>query len=203
MSEPFVYLPEWKVLLCTLCGHCLQPRPDVWVPHLRQQPHGLRGAQLKSLGELFGSYTLAAPENVGIPGTNEAVPTTAIHSLRVIDGWQCLTCTGGLTRNLKTIKLHVSKAHQQKPSSHKDSPLWRACKLQTFFAENRLIRYFVVAEKGDDNCLDHARPGQSLGHEEERFFQQQVKDVHCAKEDSKAAANIVQGFDSHRSAVMP
>jgi len=203
MGEPLVYLPEWKVLLCTLCGHCLQPRPDVWVPHLRQPPHSLRGAQLKSLGELFGSYTLAAPEDVGSPGTTEAVPATAIPGLRVIDGWQCLTCTGGLTRNLKTMKLHVSKAHQQKPSSHKVSPLWQSCKLQTFFAENRLIRYFVVALKGDDNCLDHARPEQYSGHEEERFFQQQVKDVHRAKEDGKAAANIVQGFGSHRSAVMP
>ncbi len=203
MSEPFVYLPEWRVLLCTLCGHCLQPRPDVWVPHLRQQPHSVRGAQLKSLGELFGSYTLAAPEDIGIPGTKEAVPTTAIHGLRIIDGWQCLTCTGGLTRNLKTMKLHVSKAHQQKPSLHKVSPLWQTCKLQTFFAENRLIRYFVVTLEGDNNCLDHAKPEQYLGYEEERFFQQQVQDVRCATEDSKAAANIVQGFGSHRSAVMP
>ena len=61
-----------------------------------------------------------------------------------------------------------------------------------------------MAFKGDNDCLDHAKPEQHLGHEEEeRFFQQQVKDVHHAKEDSKAAANIVQGFDSHRSAVMP
>jgi hypothetical protein len=203
MSEAFVYLPEWRVLLCTCCGHCLQPRPDVWASHLRQQPHSLRAAQLKSLKELFGSYDLAAPDKVGVPKQNGAGPATAIHGLHVMDGWQCLVCVGGLTRNLETMKLHVSKAHQQKPSSHKDSPLWRACKLQTFFAENRLIRYFVVAEKGDDSCLDHARLGQSLGHEEERFFQQQAKDVHCAKEDGKAAANIVQGFDSHRSAVMP
>jgi hypothetical protein len=163
----------------------------------------VRGAQLKSLGELFGSYTLAAPEDIGIPGTKEAVPTTAIHGLRIIDGWQCLTCTGGLTRNLKTMKLHVSKAHQQKPSLHKVSPLWQTCKLQTFFAENRLIRYFVVTLEGDNNCLDHAKPEQYLGYEEERFFQQQVQDVRCATEDSKAAANIVQGFGSHRSAVMP
>lgn len=203
MSEPFVYLPEWQVLLCTLCGHCLQPRPDIWVPHLRQPPHHLRGAQLQSLGELFGSYALAAPEDVGIPGMEEAVPTTAIHGLRVIDGWQCLTCTGGLTRNLKTMTRHVSKAHQQKPRSHKDSPLWRTCKLQTFFAENRLIRYFVVALKGDETCSGPAGPEQCMGHEEESFFQQQVHDVQCAEADGKAAANIVQGFGSHRSAEIP
>ncbi|KFZ23303.1 hypothetical protein V502_02220 [Pseudogymnoascus sp. VKM F-4520 (FW-2644)] len=44
---------------------------------------------------------------------------------------------------------------------------------------------------------------QCLGHEEERFFQQQGQDVARAKEDGKAAANVVQGFSSHRSAVMP
>jgi hypothetical protein len=111
MSEAFVYCPEWGVLLCTLCGYCLQPRPDVWVPYLRQQLHGLRGAPLKSLGELFGSYDLAALESMGVPGQGGASPVTAIRGLRAVDGWQYLTCTGGLTRNLKTIKLHVLKAH--------------------------------------------------------------------------------------------
>lgn len=112
MSEAFVYLPEWRVLLCTSCGHCLQPRPDVWASHLRQQPHSLRAAQLKSLKELFGSYDLAAPDKVGVPKQNGAGPTTAIHGLHVVDGWQCLICTGvGLTRNLETMKLHVSKTH--------------------------------------------------------------------------------------------
>jgi hypothetical protein len=111
MSEAFVYLPEWRVLLCTLCGHGLQPRPDVWASHLRQQPHGLRAAQLKSLKELFGSYDLADPSEVGVPGQNGGGPAAAIHGLHTIDGWQCLTCMGGLTRNLETMTLHVSKVH--------------------------------------------------------------------------------------------
>ena len=170
MSKAFVYLLEWRVLLCTCCGHCLQPQPDVWALHLWQQPHSLRAAQLKSLKGLFGSYNLAAPNKVGVPKQNRAGPATAIHGLHVMDSWQCLICMGGLIRNLETIKLHVLKAHQQKPSLHKDSLLWQACKLQTFFAKNRLIWYFVVAKKGDDSCLDYARLGQSLGHKEERFF---------------------------------
>jgi hypothetical protein len=111
------------VLLCTCCGHCLQPQPDVWASHFRQQPYSLRAAQLKSLKELFGSYDLAAPDKVGVPKQNGAGPATTIHGLHVMDGWQYLVCVGGLTRNLETIKLHMSKAHQQKPSSYKDSPL--------------------------------------------------------------------------------
>lgn len=144
MSSAFVYLPEWRVLLCTLCGHCVQPRPGVWVAHLRQPPHGLRGAQLRGLEELFASYDLLAPKAVSTPGQGRPGPVPAIDGLRVVDGWQCLACAGGLTQSLKTMKLHVAKAHQLRPSLHKRSPLWRACKLQTFFADNRLARYFVV-----------------------------------------------------------
>ncbi len=205
MSEAFVYLPEWRVLLCTLCGHCLQPRPDVWASHLRQRPHGLRAAQRRSLRELFSSYDLAAPDEVRVLEQSGAgVVRAAIHGLHVRDGWQCLLCAGGLTRNLETMKLHVSETHQRKPGLHKkESPLWQACKLQTFFAENRLIRYFVVGG-GDDDCLDdRGGPAPCLGREEERFFKQQAKDVQCAKEDGEAAANTVQGFGSHRSAVLP
>ncbi|KUJ06429.1 uncharacterized protein LY89DRAFT_556046, partial [Mollisia scopiformis] len=52
----FIYRPEWQVLLCTECGFCLRPGRDVWLRHLRQKPHYLRGAPLKALVELFESY---------------------------------------------------------------------------------------------------------------------------------------------------
>jgi hypothetical protein len=52
------------------------------------------------------------------------------------------------------------------------------------------------------DCLNHDKPESCIGYEEEEFFQQQVKDVHCAKEVGKAAANIVQGFSSNRYTVM-
>ena len=202
MSEAFGYLPEWRVLLCTLCGYSLQPRREVWVAHLRRQPHGLQSAQLKSLAELFSSYDLAVPDAVRDVGQEGTSPATAIPGLLVLDGWQCLTCGGGLTRNLKTMKRHVAKAHQQQPSLHKKSPLWQACKLQTFFAERRLIRYFVVTP-GDERRLAEDAANRGISMEETTFFQQQGEDTLRAKEDGKAAANIVQGFGSHRSAVMP
>lgn len=106
MGDPFVYLVEWQVLLCTSCGYCLRPGRDVWVRHLRQAPHLLRGAPLKTLVELFASYVLRAAE--AEPGR---LPTEAISGLRLLDGFQCLTCLAHLTRDCKAMQRHVSKAH--------------------------------------------------------------------------------------------
>ncbi|KFZ20411.1 hypothetical protein V501_00159 [Pseudogymnoascus sp. VKM F-4519 (FW-2642)] len=166
----------------------------------------MRGARLKSLGQLFGSYQLAEPADVKAPSRGDAGPAPAIRGLRVLDGWQCLACAGGLTRNVETMKRHVSREHQQRPGRHKDSPLWQACRLQTFFAEKRLIRYFVVSEAdrgGGDSSGSGKAALSPAALEEEKFFQQQGDDIIRAREDGKAAANVVQGFGSHRSAVMP
>ncbi|KAG4428822.1 hypothetical protein IFR05_015699 [Cadophora sp. M221] len=192
MSEGFVYKPEWQVLLCTECGFCLRPGRDIWLRHLRQKPHCLRGAPLKAIVGLFESYDLLAPEQV-------AVSTQAVDGLRLLDGFQCVTCLADLTQSLQTIQLHVSKVHQQKPALHKKSPIWRTCKLQTFFAETRLVRYFVV--NGATGAADASTNDLDSG--EADFFKQLDKDVAVVEEDVKAEANIVHGFSSHRSAVVP
>ncbi len=195
MSDGVLYQPEWQVLLCTQCGFCLRPGRSVWLRHLRQKPHCLRGALLKALVELFASYGLLAPEQV-------AVPTQAVAGLRLQDGFQCLTCSAGLTQSLQTIQLHVSKAHQQKPALHQKSPLWRACKLQTFFAKKQHIRYFVADDaKEAAGALDASI--KSLDSGEADFFKQLSEDVAVAEEDAKAEANIVHGFSGHKSAIMP
>ena len=98
MGDPFVYLSEWQVLLCTSCGYCLRPGREVWIRHLRQAPHLLRGASLKALVELFASYVLRAVE--AEPGR---LPTEAISGLRLLDGFQYLTCAAHLTRDYKAM----------------------------------------------------------------------------------------------------
>jgi hypothetical protein len=149
---------------------------------------------LKALVELFASYVLRAAE--AEPGR---LPTEAISGLRLLDGFQCLTCSAHLTRDCKAMQRHVSKAHQQKPALHEKSPLWRECKLQTFFAENRWVRYFVV--KGATGAIDAGTKSSDSG--EADFFRQLDEDAVTAEEDAKAEANTVHGFDSHRSAVVP
>ena len=98
MGDPFVYLLKWQVLLYTSCNYCLRPGHEVWVRYLRQAPHLLQGASLKALVELFASYVLQAAETE--PGR---LPTEAISGLRLLDSFQCLTCTAHLTRDYKAM----------------------------------------------------------------------------------------------------
>jgi hypothetical protein len=82
--------------------------------------------------ELFASYVLRAAK--AEPGR---LPIKAILGLRLLDSFQCLICAAYFTKDCKAMQRHASKAYQQKPAVHEKSPLWRECKLQTFFAENR------------------------------------------------------------------
>ncbi len=179
------------MLLCTTCRFCLQPGRDVWLQHLRQKPHCLQGALLRALVKLFRSYNLLALKQV-------AVPTQAVASLQRQNSFQCLTCSAGLTQSLQTIQLHVFKVHRQKPALHKQRALWWTCKLQTFFAETRLVRYFAADEATEAADVDIS----GLRSEKANFFKRLDKNAAVAEEDAEAKANIVHGFNSHRSAVM-
>jgi hypothetical protein len=111
----------------------------------------------------------------------------------------------GLTRSLQTIQLYVSKAHQQKPALHKQGPLWQACKLQTFFAENRLVRYFAIQERaGTPASLegpDITRSRAALLEEE--LFKKLEKDPQEVKRDLEEQAIVVQDFGDSRAARIP
>ena len=45
------------------------------------------------------------------------------------------------------MREHVASIHKLKAASHKSSPLWKKCKLQTYFTGKGLIDYFVVVER--------------------------------------------------------
>ena len=50
VAQTFGYKPELQVLLCTACGFCLRPGSQSWARHLREPPHGLRGAPPEEAG---------------------------------------------------------------------------------------------------------------------------------------------------------
>jgi hypothetical protein len=59
----FPYLPEWRVVVCEECGYCLRPGEGSTTRHLRREPHRLRGAELRALVELLGSYDVGHLSN--------------------------------------------------------------------------------------------------------------------------------------------
>ena len=100
------------MLLCTSYSYCLRPGHDVWVRHLRQHPHCLKGAPLKALVELFSSYDLqAAAAEAEAEAEPARLSAKAIPGLRLLDGFQCLTCSAHLTRDRKSMQQHVLKAY--------------------------------------------------------------------------------------------
>ncbi|KAK0361997.1 hypothetical protein LTR33_009697 [Friedmanniomyces endolithicus] len=71
----------------------------------------------------------------------------------------------------------------------------RAC--QRFFKFGEWQRYFQVAATGPSSNprdVDDRRAG---------FFRQQEDDIQQAHHDASVAAHVVEGFDSHRSTVLP
>jgi hypothetical protein len=81
--------------------------------------------------------------------------------------------------------------------THSANKLWecnRAC--QRFFKKGKWQRYFEVAASCVEANTEHTTNQKHL------FFQAQKEDVKKAASDLAEAANIVQGFDSHRSTMV-
>jgi len=89
--------------------------------------------------------------------TNEVQPPRnldyAIDGLKIHEnGYQCLICNF-LTLATDGIKRHVSKKHDRKGKDRNSPDAWRPCFLQTFFAETKLIKYFVVVKRPEPTPL--------------------------------------------------
>ena len=100
----------------------------------------------------------------------------------------------------------MSKAHQQMPSAHKKKPLWRACKLQTFIVENSWVWYFVASDGNKPSLsvkIGDTNEGWAQSEEEQAFLERLVDDATTADINALDEADIVHGFDSDRSTVVP
>ena len=86
----------------------------------------------------------------------------------------------------------------QAKQTHPPNKMWecdQAC--QRFFKKGKWQKYFGVAASSPDASTEHTASQKHM------FFQAQKKDVEKVASDLAEAANIVQGFDSHRSTVVP
>ena len=93
------------------------------------------------------------------------------------------------------------KRNQQK---HTPNKIWeenRAC--QQFFRVSGCRRCFEV----EANCSEEPQGGRQSGFSTEHFirefFREQEDDIQRSQTDAAEQANLVEGFDDHRSAVIP
>lgn len=139
-----------------------------------------------------------------------------LQSLPVyFDGLRCKWSSGGpsactyVCRTLRLMREHCKQEHgwvnQQKRGGdvrakelHSANRIWiqdRAC--QRFFKVASWQKYFEVAACNPGTDFEH------MTNQKQLFFQAQKEDVKKTVSDLAEAANIVQGFDSHRSTVVP
>ncbi|KAH6974032.1 hypothetical protein EDB80DRAFT_693274 [Ilyonectria destructans] len=102
-------------------------------------------------------------------------------------------------------------AHGRKASQHKqDAPLWRACKLQTYFTAKGRIDYFIVegpssssssASRGEASVLGFLTP--PLSQEEGKLFDGLKVDIVQASRDLEEKAGVVQDVGESRADRVP
>ena len=144
--DSFLYNQDHRVIVCRPCGTCLIPKVTSWRSYLRAKPHRMSGEELRSTVELFSSYDLRSVEELRQWKRDKTRPCQPIEGLAVFD--RSVYCTyddcGYCTRRIAKMHDHMP-AHGKKASQHReDAPLWKACKLQTYFTGKGRIDYFVV-----------------------------------------------------------
>jgi superfamily II DNA helicase RecQ len=109
----------------------------------------MKGTSFKATMAELLKYDLAAVDAIQVPRNLDYT----INGLKIHEnGHQCLICHY-LTTSATKIKEHVSKKHDRRGKDRNSPDAWRPCLLQTFFAETKRIRYFVVVKRPDPTPL--------------------------------------------------
>ncbi|KAJ0134278.1 hypothetical protein HZ326_22663 [Fusarium oxysporum f. sp. albedinis] len=117
---------------------------------------------------------------------------------------QCDYCT----RRARKIYNHMP-VHRRKASEYTNAiPLWRACKLQTYFTAKGLIDYFLVEEDPSLPLTGGALAGSGLAmastsQEEGKLFEDLKADIIQASRDLDKEAEIVQDVEASRADRVP
>ena len=203
---------QHRILICKSCQYAIIPsqlKTHLQVYHTRLSLQQRRDfiSSVESSSDIATVH-----ENVIYP-----VPTDPpVQSLPVyFDGLRCKWMSDGhavcvyVCRTLRLMREHCKQKHgwanQQKRGGdarakqlHTANKVWipdRAC--QRFFKVTSWQRYFEVAASSFDAGTERAT------HQRRLFFQTQQDDVKKTASDLAKAANLVQGFDEHRSTVVP
>lgn len=188
-----------RVAICRRCETCIIPNKSSWQSHYRAAPHCLLGEALKETLALLSSFNLHSIDELKVKKRwLLEKPPAPIGGLAVYAGYRCLyRGCDYCTRCEASIKRHVAK-HGLPAKSHKVRPLWRECRLQTYFTAKGRIDYFVVLEADDKEKGATRTDGVSMTGPEEDLFGRLEQDAKAAALDLDEKAGIVQVTDGSR-----
>ena len=192
-----------KIVICQTCKWSIVPVLWSQERHLRAEPHRLFGDTLNTMVQLLSRYEQRTTEELKEHKPRPEDNCELIEFLAYYDNLRCLQpgCQY-CTRNSRKMKKHVASIHKIKATEHRRSPLWDACKLQTYFTGHGRLNYFVVIEMPSQSSrskLDSAR----LTKTEEELFAKLEKDYDDVKVDIEEQASIVHDVGDSRSERVP
>ena len=196
----FHYNPTHRVVVCEACRSCIVPnsRSQEW--HLRKKPHYLKGKSLKTTVEQLGGYSLRSVLELKVRQPLPEDRCTVIPYLEKYSGFTCLFpgCQYYTVR-LRTMKDHQTSVHQLQPASHKKSPLWEECLLQTYFTAKGSIRYFRVYESEEVK----EEVDEEAEEKKQALFVKLEEDLVQVKQDLEDQAGVVHDLGDAKSAQVP
>jgi hypothetical protein len=199
----FIYNPIHKIVVCQACKLSIIPGLGSQERHLRAEPHRLSGDILKTTVQLLSSYDLRTIEELKEHKPRPEANCELIEYLASYDGFYCLQpkCRY-CTRHPRKMKQHMASTHSTKATEHKTTPLWKDCKLQTYFTGHGRIDYFVVTEAR--NQTSRSKLDAAISTEAEAaLFVKLEKDYGNVKADIEEQASIVHDFGDSKSERMP
>jgi hypothetical protein len=208
----FTAYPQYHVVICNKCQIAVIPAQVE--EHLRKQHSRLSRQERCDIAKRYHCLSDVAlvESEVKYPKPGQPpLDTLPIY----FDGLKCIGVDAQgqrcqyICRTPCGIQKHCKEEHnwenKQKrggdvraKQTHSPNKFWecnQAC--QRFFKRGKWQRYFEVAASGLDATTEHTTNQKHL------FFQAQKEEVKKTSSDLAEAANIVQGFDNHRSTVVP
>ena len=95
-------------------------------------------------------------------------------------------------------------SYKRKAKEHESTPLWKECRLQTYFTAKGRIHYFVVVDE-EKGGVSSGTAGDfaPLTEPEEELFMKLEKDYSDVRGDIEEQASIVHDFGDSRSERVP
>jgi superfamily II DNA or RNA helicase len=202
----YFYNPTHQVVICEECQSCIKPGHRSQERHLREK-HQLRGTTLKTTLQLLDSYVLKSVTQLREYVRQLDSPCETLEYLKCFEGVYCMqegcryrTC------HLKEMKSHQPSAHKISVSKHKTKPLWKECRLQTYFTGGGLIDYFLVFDPTLTplpTSITTTNDTTPLTPAERTLFAKLEEDVKKVKGEIEEQAGIVHDFEDSRSSRVP